>query len=941
MAQRPRIDQLKRTDLNFPTFKQQFESLEKDTQHLRAPVLTRGDLPLTGNRPGSQCLVLEEGVIYYWDEGYQNWRSALGRAFELPPTGIQRYKKRFIAVEGQTVFSIDTRYTVGNEELDVYIQGILQDVNIDYLEVDDRTIEFLSPLQEGMQVTIATPMIVQQSLTDASIQKRLEEIEFNQYQMVMSQYYSGKPVDARGMMYDGFLNTNYIDYIQTTLNVQYDAIRKAMRLSPDVVQRIKETFDTVVQIDPVSTAWIRSSEMTLPLEAGYSAILTDDFSTTDFIDLMATTAYHDLKGEQITTVDTFAGGNHYYKGDFMGTTGNVDRVGFASGITVQLTGYFGSSSGQTTSYFQLATTQNVYGIWATGSDISVINDEAIVYKSVWPYNTDGFYTKGNDARMHRTDGYTDYEISGVNRWFYNRSGVFPNQDGQEHRDRVAYVAASNRVYTIHHAPEAGGKHYQRIWFAAGKTSAFSWYSAGRPSGMPDTVFGDTLNSFTGSVDVIDQIGSTYDHLLIRIGDKLYFLNHSLSVAKTLDWSDAERKPSLFNEAARQMTADRRYLYFPARLLRNGVWGYYLEVFQIEDGAFVDEILVSKDNEGFPGTTAMAFDHQYNRLILGIKGSRWGILQDKNGVVKNVNDVNVHGSYAGFYVFEPPNLNLRQVVSKPIKTNLPQIYYNLKADYILNSGQILFYIRFNNGAWQGINRNTNYSWINPDGAKEVEIQVKAELKSSLGASTSPTLTSWQLDVRQFQLNALMKTRSVVMDLEDVTGGEMITSDVVPSETSLNWSIALDTDDPEYVISQDGLFNVSDGLADGDVSVYARMGTNNKLLSPVVRDFQVQFQAVAQGVLESTVADQLIDLHNVDLWVLTGSTHEYYAVSVSRNGGETWVSAAKNDAVKQPDGKVETLWKAAFTDDTGVKRRDFKVRFELNGVTDLYQYGAMFN
>jgi hypothetical protein len=933
MAQRPRLSQLKRTDVNFRTFKEQYESLEGNTEHQRYPVRTKGDLPMTGNVDGSQCFVIEEGVLYFWSENLQNWQSVLGKAFEIPDQVFKRKKRKFVAEEGQTIFLMDFQYNPGVDELDVYIQGILQDVDTDYYETDDRTIEFTSPLKAGMQVTVATPMIVRETLSHEEITKRLVQAEQRYYQLMMNQYYSGKPVDAKGMVFDGFLNTDYIDYAATTLNVRYDNISKSMSLETSVIRKVVESFDGTTGVDPSSTILVSNSEMTLAVSTLYTEAFADDFSTSEYIDWELTNAYHDIEKELITTVATYSGGDHYYQGDFMTTTDKVDRVGFSQSITRQHA-YYRYDANQKY-YEELQDKELCYSILPMGNMTAVINEMAGVYRSEWPYSGDGFMYRGGDVNAYRSDGYTNSLHQSGSQYILQRYGMFANNNGQYFRSNLAYVSGWNRVVSLEQYTEAAGRYYQRLYYATGQQYNISWTAYSRPTDLPVELFGSASKTFTDSLLKIDQIGSTKNELLLRVGDKLFFLDSSLKLIKTLDWTDADRKPSNYNRVAAQMTADARYLYFPARLNRNGQWGYYLEVFDQEDGRFVNEILVTRDYSGDPATTAMGFDWKYNRLILGQQGNYWYNLYGKS-YTNNYTQT----SYAGFIHFQAPDLNERAVYSERITTNLPVVKHQLTVDETLNQGEILYYIRFNDEAWTRIYPDVTRSWVNANGAKESTIQLRAVLRSSLNASVSPELTEWKLNVCQFLDQGAFHSTEQLLSLSGAIGGQIISNQDIPQETSLNWSIQLDQSEEPITVGTDGAFDTNDIIDDAYVTTHAVLGTNNTLISPVVRDYKVHFHQVDAGVLVTEAVQQLEDIHKVSMWVTTGGASDYYDVELSRDGGVTWVEATKANATTLQNGNVETLWETVF-EGAETSLRSFKIKFTLNSAVSIYQYGAMLN
>lgn len=932
MAQRPRLGQIKRNDVNYRTFEDQFEELEGNTSHFRNPVRTKGELPFDGNVDGTQCLVIGEGVVYYWDEQIQNWQPILGQVFNMDTATFKRWKKTYVAATGQTDFLTDVLFDVGKFEIDVYIQGILQDVDVDYIEFDERTIRFNEPVPAGAVVTLATPMIVESTISIETYLKRLENLEFNNYQMMMAQYYEGKGFEAQGIVYDGFINTDYIDYIHTTSNVMYDVVRKSMYMFHKANSGIVEQFDSNANIDTTkSSIYLRGSEITLPIMSTYSPVFVDDFSTKDLMDLTESNVFWNREKQLVTNDETSGGGNHYYKGDFMTTTGNADLVGFNTTVNAILYRYYYYSNNQYT-YQNTGANANCFAVLPMGNLNALINAVAIPYKSAWPYSGNGYLYRGSNSLNHKTNGNEPSRGS-----YYDNYGQSVFADATSYwRPTTVYVRQWNKIVALQQYGETSGRYYQQLLSATGRAANFgNWSWHGRPSGLPTSMFGSPTSTYTQSSAYISQIGSTYDRLLIRSGNALYFLDSGYFVTKTLDWSKATRKPATYNVTSQQITADKRYLYFPARLLRDGYWGYYLEVFLIEDGSFVGEILVTRDNSGNPGTTAMGFDHDYNRIVLGQQGGyKYGLYG------KNKNNIDEQASYASMLIFEAPDEMMREVISKPFTTNLPYVYYRLNASHVLNLGTIDYYIRFGSEAWTKINLGTNYTWTNPNGAKETTVQLRAVLQSSLTASTAPELTDWTLNVRPYNPSARYRSKQSLINMEGVTGGRLEQSQIVPNETHIQWFIELDEESNRYYAGSDGHFSFPEMSGDAIFTMEANMATSNVLMSPVVHDVKMQMYRDDEGALYTETSRQLHDIRETSIWVTTSAGNEKYEVDVSRDNGETWFKAIKKQAVQVTNGDIETNWYHLFSG-TGNGERDFKIRFRINGATEILQYGATIN
>lgn len=930
MTQRANLHQLQRTSIGHSTFYEQYTQLEKNSAHQREPVRSAGDLPMTGNRDGSQCLVLDEGTVYYWNNNLQKWQSVLGKAYEVS-SNMRRFKKKYIAEEGQTVFHLDFVYEVGADALDVYVQGMLQDVNQDYEETDDRTITFRNPLPKDIIVTVATPMVIEGTYGVREIEKRLKELEHNNYQMIMSQYYSGKPVEVRGIIFDGFIDTKYIDFMTTSLNMKYDNILKTMRLDGDSIVMLYETFDNNTLIDPTSEVSLKNSEITLPIDSIYKEVFKDDFSTRRYINEEMTNAYHDLEKQLITTVDTFAGANHYYKGDFMSTTGKADCVGFTGSQSVYGV-YYGSTSWDfTRTSTRNGYPYNVFSIIPNSTYMFAASEEHVFSRSKFPYSTSDYLMGENNYRNALVNPYAGSSAT----YEYRSLPLSSEFDGARYKSMMVYVKSADAIYALYQYAEGSDKYYQKLITGKFRYSYAlnEMVAVALPANRPPNIFGSDKTAYTQSTDYIYQIAATEKEVLLRTKDKVHFLDVATnSIVKTLDWSTSEKKPAISNYSSQQFAADARYLYFPAYQVINGVTGYYVEVFDINTGEFVNRILVSQGTQNNL-TTAMHFDFHTSRLILGQnQNSKYAL----NG--KEVNGYAVGTSYLAFVVFDTPNVNERIVQSKPITTNLPVINYRLRATQTLNDGLITYYIRIGGGAWIKIDKDKENTYVNPNGAKETTLELRAVLRTTSKSTTSPLLLDWTLEVMPFKTTGIYKSKTKQMSLKDGTGGRLLTTESIPVTSSLQWSLQVQKDMPEITFSSSKEFTIPDNVFEGNVTLFARLGTNNVLMSPVVQDAQLQLYKVNAGVLESTIFEQTDDVKNVTMWVTSGSSNDYYKAHLSRDGGKIWELGKRVNAVKGNDGNVETEWKFDMKTDTSEKRK-IKIKLEMNGVTEIHQYGAV--
>lgn len=104
--------------------------------------------------------------VWYNNRFFPNAKISRAEAFVL----IDRLRKTFysrftdldaptyeldqtiVAYQGQKVFKLNGTYPAGKGILDVEVNGVNKDVGVDYIEVDNHTVEFTYPLYEGDEV---------------------------------------------------------------------------------------------------------------------------------------------------------------------------------------------------------------------------------------------------------------------------------------------------------------------------------------------------------------------------------------------------------------------------------------------------------------------------------------------------------------------------------------------------------------------------------------------------------------------------------------------------------------------------------------------------------------------------------------------------------------------------------------------------------------------
>jgi len=89
--------------------------------------------------------------VLSWDSGTNMWISS-------PPSGgggtITNYSESFIATAGQTVFTLSTPYTMGENAIHLYLEGVHQALTLDYIETSPTTVTLLTGAVVGSRVLI-------------------------------------------------------------------------------------------------------------------------------------------------------------------------------------------------------------------------------------------------------------------------------------------------------------------------------------------------------------------------------------------------------------------------------------------------------------------------------------------------------------------------------------------------------------------------------------------------------------------------------------------------------------------------------------------------------------------------------------------------------------------------------------------------------------------
>lgn len=127
----------------------------------KTPVATTGFLPLSGNSDGDVRLVLSENILYRWHSGDVEWQAlqGTGGGGGTIIQNINWWEEDFDLAESQTVVAlVNNTYEVGNQDILVYINGVLGRIDEDFTETSTTSITLLSPGEAGDRVTIVGKM---------------------------------------------------------------------------------------------------------------------------------------------------------------------------------------------------------------------------------------------------------------------------------------------------------------------------------------------------------------------------------------------------------------------------------------------------------------------------------------------------------------------------------------------------------------------------------------------------------------------------------------------------------------------------------------------------------------------------------------------------------------------------------------------------------------
>lgn len=129
--------------------------------------------------------------------------------------------EKYTALDGQTTFSLAGSYRTGIYELEVYLNGVRQILGTDYLEVDEKTVQFVEPTVAG-----ETVLFTVQEVRNSSLYQEFTATEGQTIFTLSSAYhpkYNSLQVYDNGILLRIVDDYNEID--EKTVELTYPAVK--------------------------------------------------------------------------------------------------------------------------------------------------------------------------------------------------------------------------------------------------------------------------------------------------------------------------------------------------------------------------------------------------------------------------------------------------------------------------------------------------------------------------------------------------------------------------------------------------------------------------------------------------------------------------------------------------------------------------------------------
>lgn len=211
---------------------QKIDAVDEETHYWKEPVSTIGLLPMINNKNGDMRLVMESNKIYRWDEDALNWIEVVSNSGgeeenKVPtndPLNTSSILGEFFAYKRQRTFKLHAPYNPGTNQMMVMLNGLLVFNEVDYIEVNNRTVEFKYPLDEDDYVVFAlsttnpASVIVTQMV---EIEARIRQIKLEHSYMPNS---DSLRVFLNGVQLQEGINGDYTEIDTRTVDFNIDLL---------------------------------------------------------------------------------------------------------------------------------------------------------------------------------------------------------------------------------------------------------------------------------------------------------------------------------------------------------------------------------------------------------------------------------------------------------------------------------------------------------------------------------------------------------------------------------------------------------------------------------------------------------------------------------------------------------------------------------------------
>lgn len=135
--------------------------------------------PLSMLQPGNELRVKAEIDGTKTETQLHQWAFTGITYRDVTGQNITALYEEYIAEEGQDTFELGSEYPMGNHSLQVFLNGIRQSIEKDYIEVSNRMIRFNEPLVGGLDPDRVTFVVASGAydMHDASLLGRIGELE--------------------------------------------------------------------------------------------------------------------------------------------------------------------------------------------------------------------------------------------------------------------------------------------------------------------------------------------------------------------------------------------------------------------------------------------------------------------------------------------------------------------------------------------------------------------------------------------------------------------------------------------------------------------------------------------------------------------------------------------------------------------------------------------